>query len=289
MAIYLGESGCIELKRTSVNRPLHDVLRPGDVNPDADRFSFDFKPGALITGDRILMATTDGSPLILFDDGIQEDIRSAYVRVDAIGGITLFESFGNAINNIGKLPLRQHTENQDIVVNVKDLNFNPLAQISEYTITTTRDTVDITCLNEEFKRQYASGLISGQGTIKCFWDYKHGNCDDNSIPSDYELAQYFCQLVLRVQLGAIFTGRFIVHGGEGCNSVWYEGNAIVTNTTLAFVPSQPIVCDIQFVFTEEIQLKTGTVPGLLVQEDADLLLQESLEGAIELEDPFDQC
>ena len=288
MAIYLGESGCIELKRISVNRALEDVLRPDDVNVEAKRFSFDFKPGALITGDRLLISTVDGSNLVLLDDDVEEDTRSAYVRVDTLGGLTLFSTFANAINNKNKLELRQHTANQDIKVEVQDLNFNPLAQISEYTITTTRDTVDITCLNEEFKRQYASGLISGQGTAKCFWEYKHGNCNDG-VPNDYELAQYFCQLVLRIQLGAIFTGRFAVHLGEDCNSVWYEAKAVVTNTTLAFIPTQPVVCDIQFVFTEEIQLKTGTLPGTLLQEDSSALAQEENEGAIKLDDPVDRC
>jgi len=285
MAIYLGDSGCIELKRNSVNRYLRDVLRPDDVNLDVDRFSFDFPSGALVTGDRILISTLDKSPLVLIDDSVSADTRSAYVRVDAIGGITLFGSFSDAINNKGKLTLKRHSSDQQIDVRIKDINFNPVAQLTEYTITTTRDTVDITCLNEEFRRQYASGLISGQGSARCFWDYKHDPCDKKDLANS-ELAHYFCQLVLRVQLGSIFTGRFVIHRGIGSDDVWQEANAVITNATLAFDPAQPVSCEIQFVFTEEIQIKTGKLPGLLLQEDRDPLLQEGLEGPILLDDPL---
>ena len=277
MAVYLGSAGCVELKRTSVNRDFSGTLEPSDVNTIQDRFSFDFPKTALITGDRLLISTVDGSDLVLIDDGIQADTRAAYARVDAIGGITLYDRFQDAINQQYKLPLKAHSSAQQIKVKVKDLNFNTVAQISQYTITTTRETIDLTCLSDDFKRQYASGLISGQGTLTCFWDYKHGLCD---VATNQELAQYFCQLILRVQLGASFIGRFLAHTGEGSDDVWYEAQAIVTNTSLSFEPTEPISCEIQFVFTEEIELKVGEMPSALLLESSDSMLQERQEGLI---------
>ena len=66
MSVYLGESGIVEIQRTAVGAGfIAGTLAPGDVDPAAKRFSFDFEVGALITGDRIEIATQDGSDLEL--------------------------------------------------------------------------------------------------------------------------------------------------------------------------------------------------------------------------------
>lgn len=283
MAIYLGSCGCVELKRTSTNRDFSSTLTPSDVNTEKDRFSFDFPKTALITGDRLVIKTDDGSNLVLIDDSIEADLRTAYAKVDPVGGITLHERYEEAINDENKLPLKKHTGNQNISVSVKDLNFNPIAQITDFTITTNRDSLDLTCLNENFKRQYANGLISGQGTLTCFWDYRHDIC--GGIASNKELAQYFCQLVLRVQLGSSFIGRFVLYDDPDDKDVWYEGQAVVTNTSMSFDPAQPVTCQIQFVFTEEIELKVGELPFSLLTESFASLTQEQQEGLILQADP----
>ncbi len=42
MAIYLGNVGFVELRRTGSATPLSSVLDPSDVNASEKRFSFDF-------------------------------------------------------------------------------------------------------------------------------------------------------------------------------------------------------------------------------------------------------
>ena len=50
-----------------------------------------------------------------------------------------------------------------------DVNgYRCLAQVSEYNISTNRAQIDITHLGDEFKQNYANGLISGQGSLTCF-------------------------------------------------------------------------------------------------------------------------
>ena len=44
--------------------------------------------------------------------------------------------------------------------------------------------------------------------------------------------------------------------------------------------SDPISCQIEFVFTEEIELKVGEMPSALLLESSDSMLQERQEGLI---------
>ena len=60
MAIYLGDSGFIQIKRKGLNTGLSGTLGPDDVNTSRNRFSFDFDVNAIITGDRIEIATEEG-------------------------------------------------------------------------------------------------------------------------------------------------------------------------------------------------------------------------------------
>jgi len=97
MAVYLGDAGLIEIRRDSLNVPLTSVLNTTDVNVAKRRFSFDFEPEALITGDRLFITTTDRSPLVLvaghdYPDGYW------YCHVDQVGGIRLYEFFEDAVN-----------------------------------------------------------------------------------------------------------------------------------------------------------------------------------------------
>ena len=57
-------------------------------------------------------------------------------------------------------------------------------------------------------------------------------------------------------------------------SVFYEAACIVTNASVEVAPGQLIVSNIQFVTTDVIQLRVGQVPGALLQETLDLVLQE---------------
>ena len=152
----------------------------------------------------------------------------------------------------------------------------------EWEITTTRETVDTSVLGDEYRSFYDQGMISGQGSIGAIWDYKRSICDSVNPDSQAELAQYFSQLVIRFKEGAKFKGHFYIYTGA-VEAVWYEADCIVTNVAMSFAPGVVINSTIQFVTTGMVQLKQGTLPAYLLQEDAGLFDLEEGSGSIELE------
>ena len=277
MAIYLGDSGCIQIKRKGINTGLAGTLGPDDVNTTRNRFSFDFDVNAIITGDRVEIATVDKSTLELVAGHNQPD-GAWYVHIDDVGGMRLFEQFEDSINNSDAkaLALVKPSKDQQIVARTRDLNFNCVAQVSTYELTTTRETVDISTLGEEFRTNYANGMISGQGSLTCFWEYTNALCDDET--SGKEVADYLARLVIRTEQGANFEGRFFVKRptyNDPETAVWYEAHCIISNVAMTFTPGAPVSSAIQFVTTGPIRLRLGSIPGVLLQEDDGILLQES--------------
>lgn len=283
MGIYLGNSGHVELQRDSLNVPLHSLLDPGDVNVVRSRFSFDFPSGALITGDKIEIRCTDGNNLELVDGHAFPD-WVGYVGIDDAGGISLYRDFPGALNNdkAEALPLIAPSYAQPIIVHNKQMVHRCLANITSYELTTNRDTVDVTGLGEEFRRQYAGGLISGQGSLNCFWSYKAGMCEDGSGRLEYP--HYLAQLCIRTQQGAGFIGRFYLDTSEPKSSLWYEALCIITNVAMSFEPTQPVRSQVQFVTSGPVTLHMGLPPAFLLQESGDLILQEGGDALL-LEDP----
>tara|TARA_B100001063_G_C16444033_1_gene394965 strand:+ start:68 stop:574 length:507 start_codon:yes stop_codon:yes gene_type:complete len=168
-----------------------------------------------------------------------------------------------------------------------------MAQTQEWSFTTSRESVDLTVLGENYRDQYANGLISGQGQTTCFWEYRYDQCDPN-VSTAQELPQYYAQLLLRLEQGAVFKGRFYTYYCEGQSSVWYDADCVVTSVGFAFSPGQPIKTDVQFVTSGEIKLTVGVPTGKLLLEDnnlrgvrvdSDFLLQEDA-GLMDLE-PID--
>ena len=158
-----------------------------------------------------------------------------------------------------------------------------MAQTTEWSLTTQRESVDLTVLGENFRDNYANGLISGQGETTCLWEYRYAPCDDK-VSITQELPHYYAQLLLRLEQGALFKGRFFVHYcGDGAK-VWYDADCVVTSVGFAFAPGQPIRTSVQFVTTGEIKLNVGEPDRMLLQEDDGLILQENA-GPILLEEP----
>jgi hypothetical protein len=284
MSVYLGESGCVQIQRTAVGGGfVSGTLEPGDIDVNSKRFSFNFPTGALITGDRIEIATQDLSNLELVKGHVYPDGRW-YCHVDQTGGIRLYDSFSGSVNGqySAAVELVSSSQAQDIYVRNRDDDFNPIAQIQQYEITTTREAVDLTVLGDNFREQYANGLISGQGTIQCLWEYRYSQCD-SAVSYGDELSQYFAQLVLRLEQGSIFKGRFYLNQ-QTTQSVWYEADCVVTNVGFSFAPSQVVSTTIEFVTTGQIQLFLGQLPSYVLKEDEFNLLLENGEP-LEQEEP----
>lgn len=302
MAVLMGEGGCIELRRSQVNEKFVGSVAASDVNPVKDRFSFDFPPGMLITGDQCEIKTTDGSPLdFIAPSGWPTNTRYKdgiwYLFVDEVGAIRLYRKFDDAISGevAGRVDLVDPGRTVSIEVKVRNNNERILAQIKEFELNTEREAVDITCLTEEFRRQY-SGLISGSGRITCFFEYERRMCDPelgDASRASLEMPIYMNQLLLRTRLGSEFWAKVTLVGrgdkpyGTGADfddEVWYEFEARITNIAMAFAPGQPIESVIDYVTTGEIKLRTQFVSNFLLQEDAGRIkLEDNQSGFVEVE------
>ena len=295
MAIYLGDSGYVELRREGLNTRLSSILDADDVNVARRRFSFDFEPEAIITGDQLEIYTEDKSTLELVAGHNHPDGRW-FCHVDQAGGVRLYNDFAGALNGeeADALPLVVPSRKIPIFAITRNRLYRCIAQVTDYSMTTSRETVDLTSLGEEFRTSYSSGLISGQGQLNCLWDYETSICADSAGGTDAERPQYLSQLVMRTQQGASFEGRFFLKGAgrqavsggnpQGADdAIWWEARCIVTNVAMAFSSSEPVRSTIDFITSGPIHLRTGAIPAHLLQEDRNAILQETGD-LLELED-----
>ena len=285
MSIYFGSTGFIELKRDALNSEISTSLNPADINTTKKRFSVENVSGSLITGDQIEIETVDGSNLELLANHNFPDLRK-YIHIDDMGGIKLYNTFASALAGelTDALSLVAPSSTKNILMRTRNTRFRPLAKITEFEITTSRDSVDVTNLGEEFRKQYESGIISGQGTIQTRWQHRNFQNDTPGFASP-EFPVYLSQLLVRMQQGADFEGRFYVYHDPSAtaNSVWYQSMCVVTNVAINVPASGLVEARIEFITNGEIRLHNGVPPSFLLLESSDKILQEDGDGIL-LED-----
>ena len=285
MSIYFGSTGFIELKRDALTADIPSSLNSADVNTSKKRFSVDNVLGSLITGDQVEIETVDKSNLELLANHNFPDLRK-FIHIDDMGGIRLYNTFASALAGevTDALALTTPSSTKNILIRTRNSRFRPLAKITEFEITTSRDTVDISNLGEDFRRQYENGLISGQGTIQTIWQHRNFQNDTADFNSP-DFPVYLSQLLVRIQQGADFEGRFYIYNDptQSSNSVWYQSMCVVTNVAVNVPASGLVEARIEFVTNGEIRLHNGVPPSFLLQENSDLTLQEDRDGIL-LED-----
>lgn len=305
MAIYLGSAGIIELTRTA-EETFRSEMDPGDVNVSERRFSFDFPNGTFLTGDRLVVRRikADGTPSTQpldfvsakgWSDGQQHSDGTWFANVDVLGGIRLYDSWAGALAGeaVKAIQLQTPGSTYPITVELAAGSSHCLGQIAEFSINTERSVVDVTTLGDAFAQQW-SGLISGSGEIRCFWDWRPSQC--GGVDNSQETAQYLHQLILRQQLGSEFKANLIVKrdgaaplddtlpGLASRTALFYAITAVVTNVGLAFSPDEPLQSTIEFVTTGEIALRYELPSAyLLLQEDGDKLFLQDGSGYVALE------
>ena len=287
MSVYLGDRGSLQICRTG--EPNAFVLGIEDVNQTASRMSVEFGgPSPFITGDQVQVKRIDGTGNLQLLAGLDERDFTRYIHSDSAGGLRFYDTYADALTGglTNALALVTPTETQEISIDVANISFNCIAQLRNWEITTTRETVDITLLGEEFRSNYDQGLISGQGALSAIWDYKYATCDPLFEDTNLELAHYFSQLVIRFKEGAKFKGIFFIFASD-TTAIWYEADCIVSNVAMSFAPGQVVDSSVQFVTTGVVQLKQGIPPGYILQEDSGLLELETPPGALELETDLD--
>jgi hypothetical protein len=283
MAVFLGNHGNVRLRRglRTSYETLTDQINPDDINTTLNRLSFDSALDNLITGDRVEISTEDARGLVCFaaaawSSAVVEPLISAYVHVNAVGGLRFFYQFDNAINNnrAAELTLAAFAGNPlDINVRVRDVSANVLGNVTSYSLNTDRETIDATSLSDKFRKQYSAGLISGSGSIDCLFDYESTGIKETPL--------LMLQLIHRVDIGSEFDlALYLIDKklNQALTNVYYEMQAMVTQTGVT-VDSQDIIrCTIDFVTTGEIRLLIGEPAGYVLKEDDDRIeIEQSLD------------
>ena len=205
-----------------------------------------------------------------------EPTISAYVHVNAVGGLRFFYQFENAVNNnrAAEISLAAFAGAAlEISVRVLDVSFNVLGNVTSYTLNTSRETINTTGLSDKFQKQYSAGIISGSGSIDCLFDYTSTGIKETPL--------LMLQLIHRVDIGSEFDLALYLVDKELSQSlinVFYEMQAMVTQTGVAVNADGAITCTIDFVTTGEIRLLVGEPAGYVLKEDDDRIeIEQSLD------------
>ena len=278
MSIYLGSEGEVQLQRVGTGRGLRSELAQSDVNVSRKRFSVDFALGALISGDLVTIATESGGTLELVSGHTYPD-WTGYVHVDDIGGIRLYSTFSLALAGemSDALALTAPSATKEITVTTRSDVFRPVAQVRRFDMTTSREVIQTSSLCQDFQDQFDAGLISGQGRMSCFWEHQ-----TTTGAGATEFSVYLARLVLRLQQGAAFRGKFYLYKNEeSSSSVWYECDCIVSSVQVSIEPGEAIVTEIDFVTTGLITLREKSQLSYILQEDSNkILLESNQDGAL---------
>lgn len=298
MAVYLGTFGRVTLRRKSDQGVLLSVINPSDVNTSRKRFSFDFDPGFLITGDKVEITSTNGATLDWvstagWSDGVKHTNGKWFVHVDELGSIKLYSTFANAVNGTtaNAIALDALAANIPIKVSIANTNDRILGAITSYELNTQREAVDVTALSDQFRSQWSS-LMSGSGRISCQWDYV-----DCCGGGEYEVAQYLLQLALRTEVGSEFSAKLYLKtdqynpsgvAGQADDTIWYDIDGIITNSAVQFAPGTIVEMTAEFITTGPVRLKVNTVPEYKVlQENASSILLDQDTSASLLQEAKD--
>lgn len=282
MTVFVGGFGSVKLRRSAgakVNQ-LADSIDPADVNTALNRIGFDTSLDNLLTGDRVDISTDDVRGLACFatSSWITASVESSisiYVNVNAAGGLRFFRTFTDAVNNNRSAELTVTSfagAPIPITYSVRDINYNTIGNVTNYQLNTDREALDATTLSDRFRNQYAAGLISGNGSIDCLFDY--------STKGELETPLVMLQLIQRLDIGSEFDCAFYLTDSDvdpTSQTVFYQVTAMVTRAGVEVGADAAIRCAIDFVTTGEIRLLVGRPADYILKEDGDRVqLEQSL-------------
>lgn len=289
MTVFAGHYGRVQLKRLGVDSSLPLQIGSEDIDALRKRVSFSTRDGneltplTITTGDRIRLASNDsrGLPLRWYRDAANTafvddpgaDILPLefYANVDTMGAIRMYRSFADATSNSNAnylaVPLAKPASSSPWNIDVKILtgDFHRLGQVQGFTLSTDRETAEITSLGDKYK-DFLPSAISGSGSVDCLFSLKGA--------SNEELPLAICELVQKIEIGSRFSGRFyLLEPGPpqpphyaALEGVWYEVEGIMIKAGVTVRADQIVECSFDFISAGEFRLRSGTVPVDLVTE-----------------------
>lgn len=282
MTYFLGQYGRIKLSRKMQSSFASSVL-PADINTTLNRIGIDGAEQNLLTGDQIQIQTSDARGLDFLPaatwpngGGVTQQTVVAYANVNAVGGVRLFSTFQQAVNNNPALayPVESFTgATIPVDVSIRSLGDRVLGDVTGFTFNTDREALDTTTMSDRFKSMYTSGLISGGGSIDCLFNSESSELRENSL--------LLLQLINRVELGSSFSCFLQLTNNQVYQEVpdlYYEFTAVITRSGIEVQTDQAITCAIDFVTTGEIRLLLGQPSGYVLKEDDfRMQLQQNLD------------
>lgn len=283
MTVFLGVHGTVKLRRNTGAVPVQvaDSIDPADVTTTLNRIGLDTSLDNILTGDRLDISTADARGLECFAPGswlsgaVEKEI-SAYVNINNAGGLRFFPTFSDAVNNNRSAELTVYAFTGApiaITYTIRDVSYNTLGNVTSYQLNTDREALDVTSLSDKFRNQYAAGLISGSGTIDCFFDYTSDGSKESPL--------LMLQLIQRLDIGSEFDCAFYLTDSEitpETQTIFYQTTAMVTRAGVTVNTTDTIQCAIDFVTTGEIRLLVGRPADYILKEDNDRIqLEQSLD------------
>jgi hypothetical protein len=275
MTVFLGYTGHVRLRRStelfaSSASALPLLIGPEDVNTTLNRAGFDAAVDNIITGDRVELYTDDPRGLVFFpattwpEQTQPQNTISAFVNVNAAGGLRFFPTFAAAVNNSrsNEYPLQDFSgEPIEITFRIRGVDFNILGNVKSYELNTEREDIDTTVLSDRFRQRYSAGLISGNGQITTFFDFTTTGITETPL--------LMLQVIQRLDVGSNIDLALYLSSSDtdASQNVYYEVEAMVTRAGVTVTPDSVIESTIDFVTTGELRLLVGKPSGYILKED----------------------
>ena len=291
MTFFIGTKGNVRLRRGADTElgVLSGSIGPDDLVLALSRVGFEGANANLFTGDRVDLVTTDARGLAFipasnWPSNAIEDTFSTFINVNSAGGLRLFPTFADAVNNTraNEIAIQAFTGDPiEVSVRVRDVAYNLLGDVTSYEFQSNRDQIDVTALDDKFRKQHDAGLISGSGRIDCTFNYITSGA--------LETSKLLVQLIQRVDLGSAFDLALYLTDktvDPDVENIFYLLTAVVTNSGVRVAANEIITCSLDFVTTGDVRLVTGVPSQYILKEDddrirvehsLDYLLQEDLD------------
>ena len=291
MTFFIGTKGNVRLRRGADTElgVLSGSIGPDDLVLALNRVGFEGANTNLFTGDRVDLVTTDARGLAFipasnWPSNAIEDTFSTFINVNSAGGLRLYPAFADAVNNTraNEIAIQAFTGDPiEVSVRVRDVAYNLLGDVTNYEFQSNRDQIDVTALDDKFRKQHDAGLISGSGRIDCTFNYITSGA--------LETSKLLVQLIQRVDLGSAFDLALYLTDktvDPDVENIFYLLTAVVTNSGVRVAANEIITCSLDFVTTGDVRLVTGVPSQYILKEDDDrirvehslnYLLQEDLD------------
>ena len=283
MTFYLGNYGNIRLRRGTdpVIGSIFSDVEPDDISLVLNRVGLENASENLLTGDRVDLTTTDSRGLAFipasnWSTNQIQDTFSCFVHVNEVGGLRLFPTFGDAVNNTrsNEITLQSFSGSPlNVKLTIRDIKYSLLGCVSQFEFNASRDAIDVTSLSDKYKRQYDAGLLSGSGRIECAFNYETTGVEEAPL--------LLLQIIQRLDIGCAFDLALYLTDkavDPTLQNLFYLLTAVPTNTGISLRSGDIITCTIDFVTTGTTRLIFGVPSDYLLKEDDDRIrVEDSLD------------